>query len=1162
MKKLKLFVLVYLLSVLTPLATLYTPKGFAASIWTNGVTIAEETLPAGPINGGNIDCDYFTLKSQYLSGYTLNNGQVEYSETTLESPGNTYPDVCMAQNEHGLVGMGFWASDGDITKSMPVDSGPYTMLPASGGDVTLFMTPSPTFGTQYSINHNLPYLGSVGVKPIGAGVSQRNEKVWKIDTSKVDEFLTYSDGQIVRIDQVGLSNNGRYMVAQLSRRGLVLIDLVSKKMTPFSPNAFTTGVNMFINVSNDGRFVAVYSAAGLAVHDVSGCATSYAYGQWPSGGTLQSTGCESGQYFADVRGAYPLVANINRLRFAPNGGSLNIDISWRVNGELVAKRLRLSANGYTKTARGYIAMGDSYSSGEGDTEGGSWYEPGTDEQGDRDTFAGRNLCHLSRRSYPYLMAVELGYLSNNVTTPPADGLFHSVACSGAKIHNIIGSVGEKQDDGNGSDFAVTDNQFRFNEFLGMLTWQPGATAQNNFIKGTSTQQTVKREPYSPEVVTVGIGGNDAGFGDFLLSCVLPGTCEQAQPGSKKSNDVVLRVAQNRKRLVNTYKQVLTAAPEARVYVHGYPKIVEGAGGYCGVNVRFDDQERLFVANIIHYMNEVVKSAAQEAGVMYVDVEDIFDRQKLCSGVEQDQILLNGATAGNDVRPLEGNSFLAAIGVEKGVCIRACLGSESYHPKPGGFVKYKEAILAQTNGLTSSMPTSNPGSVPVPDIYFGSEAINKVIELNAKSGYLPQTLVLQEDLITGFEFSSKTMSVSLSSLAPSSTVEVVVESTPTVVGNFMTSSTGVLSEAFLLPTGLEPGYHELHITARDRTGNKTDFYQSFVIGTSATDFDGDAISDAVDSCVSMVDSGIDVDSDGVDDTCDDQAVEPVLPPAAPGVPDLTSGSDSGAYSDDNITNITQPVLSVDCVADNEVSIYNGETVLGSGVCEAGVAIIRMSQLDDSAYAAITARQADSRGIFSEPSLPLNLTIDTMPSSQPSSPDLDGSSDTGTSNTDNNTDDTTPTLIGACNANEIVSLYVDGVLNASVACSQQSTYVISSAALMLGVRSLTTTATDLAGNESVRSAPLSIVIATDNGEEDDEDDDNYEKCHKFKKDEVKCKQKKLKKKKETPQSVLSCEHRDNVKVKDGRDEKKVTVVAYLPKPNLKLIDPKPQPARKVR
>lgn len=339
MKKLTLVIVVYLISIFGPLAILYTPKSSASSIWTNGVTIAEESLPAGPSNGGNIECEYFTLKSQYLTGYTLKNGQVEYNDSTTESTGNTYPDVCMAQNEHGLVGSGFWASDGDITKTMPVDSGPYSMLPASGGDVTLFMMPAPTFGTQYSVNHNLPYLGSIGVKLIGSGVSQRSEKVWKIDTSKVEEFLTYSDGQIVRIDQVGLSNNGRYMVAQLSRRGLVLIDLESKKMIPFSPNSFTTGANMFMNVSNDGRFVAVYSPAGLAVHDVSGCAMSYAYGQWPSGGTLQAAGCESGQYFADVRASYPLVANMNRLRFAPNGEA-SILIS---HGESMASS---SQNGY------------------------------------------------------------------------------------------------------------------------------------------------------------------------------------------------------------------------------------------------------------------------------------------------------------------------------------------------------------------------------------------------------------------------------------------------------------------------------------------------------------------------------------------------------------------------------------------------------------------------------------------------------------------------------------------------------------------------------------------------------------------------------------------------------------------------------------------------
>lgn len=1099
MKKLLLCSVAFILTVVMPIAKPHTPKASAESIWMNGATITEEPKPLGLVNGGNLECEYFTLKSQYVYRYGLQNGRVQYSDSTYESDGSTYPDVCMAQNDNGLVGMGYWAKDNNVNETLPVDAGPYTMMPAPGGNATVIMTPAPTFGTQYSINYNLPYIGYLGVKVLGSGLSQRSEKVWKIDTTKIEQFLTYSDGQIVRIDQIGFSDNGRFMVAQLSRRGMVLVDLETKKMTPFFPNSIVNGINMFMNVSNDGKYVAVYSSAGLSVHDVSGCTASYAFGQWPSGGALVANGCQSREYLADVRTAYPLLANVTRVRFAPNGGSFSIDISWRdSSNELITKRVRLNANGYVSSARGYLGMGDSYSSGEGDTEGGDWYEPGTDEQGDINTFAGRNLCHLSRRSYPYLMAVELGYLSNNATTPPADGMFHSVACSGAKIHNIIGSVGEKQDEGDANDFAITDNQYRFDDSSLLRNWLPGSLKQVDALNAIGLLNNEVRSSANPEIITIGIGGNDAGFGDFLSACTGRGTCEHAIPNSKKGTDVVLRIAQNRKRLVKTYKEIKESAPEARVYVHGYPKIVEGSGGYCAVNVRFDDQERLFVEQTTHYLNEVVKSAAQEAGVVYVNVEDIFDRQKLCSGVYQDQILVNGVTAGNDVRPDPGTGYIM-YGLANSICLRACIGTESFHPKPAGFVKYKEAILAQTNNLTSAMPVVSPGPVPVPDMYFGSEAINKVIELNANNGFPTQKLVLQENLITGFEFTNKAMSVHLNSLAPNSVVEVVVESTPTSLGKYVSGAGGSFDSILTLPNTLESGYHEIHIIGTDVTGKKVDYYQPFILGIAENDFDGDNLLDDVDSCSTVADSNIDIDHDGIDDVCDESPVVPVVPPQVPGIPDLHQDSDSGVSQEDNITNDISPTFDVSCNNSNLVTILNEDAAIGSAPCVNMVAVVTVFELTDGVYD-LTARQTDENGISSSDSGFARVTIDTQPPLSPSAPDLVDDSDTGESSSDNTTTDTSPIITVECTAAERVRVYLDGLSIAEGLCNGG---IYSTELVNLTQRQYAVTASivDIAGNESPKSLELILNITSDTtGEEI--------KCHKYRRYEIKCRLKRPK------------------------------------------------------
>lgn len=1084
MKNLMLWVTALLVYILIPLTRLYTPKTSAESAWLSGATITEEPRPNGLVNGGNLECEYFSLKSQYISQYTLQNGRVGYTDSTVETPGASYPDICMAQNDYGLVGSGFWAKDGNVNETLPVDAGPYSMLPAPGGNTTLFMTPAPTFGTQYSINHNLPYIGYLGAKLLGSGVSQKSEKIWRIDTSKMDEFLTYSDGQVVRIDQVGFSSNGRYLVAQLSRRGVVLIDLYTKKMIPFSVNSFNTGANMFMNVSNDGRFAAVYSPSGLAIYDLTGCATSYDYGVWPSGGALATSGCASREYFADLRAAYPLLTNINRLRFSPNGSSLNVDVSWRdSSGEIVAKRLRLSANGFVSTAKGYLAMGDSYSSGEGDTEGGTWYEPGTDEQGNIDTFAGRNLCHLSRRSYPYLMAVQLGYLSNNATTPPADGMFHSVACSGAKIHNIIGSVGEKQDDGNGNDFAITDNQYRYDRLQPEAVYLPGTSKQLDWLNSKILPDNSNRPPQNPEVITIGVGGNDGGFADFIAACVAPGTCELAQPSNKKSVDSVVRIAENRNRLVETYKKIKASAPDARIYVHGYPKIIEGVGGYCAANVRLDDQERLYIEKVTQYMNEVVKSAAREAGVIYVDVEDIFDRQKLCSGADAENILMNGVTAGNDVRLPEDSTVLAMLGIHGGICLRACIGRESYHPKSGGFVKYKDAILSQTNNLTTSMPAAISEEVPVPDVFFGSDAINQVMDLNGRNGFPAKEQTLQEDLITGFQFSSKTISLNLHALAPNSSLEVIVESTPISLGKFTSNANGGFGANLTLPAGLEPGYHEIHIIAKDNTGKSIDYYQPLILGAYENDFDGDGALDSVDSCTATQNSGIDIDLDRVDDACDESPVAPAVPPQAPGTPDLADASDSGISQTDNITNDISPTFTISCLDTNVVTIYSATTVLGSASCVNNIATITNADLGEGQYG-ITARQADQKGLSSEASAALDITIDSKPPAVPAQPDLSTTSDTGVSNTDNITSDTTPTINGRCTADDSVKLFVDGQLSVVGICSNGQ-YALDLSILTQGQHLIAASFTDSAGNTSVLSTALQITLGPDAVKTDDED-----------------------------------------------------------------------------
>ncbi|MFC3197672.1 Ig-like domain-containing protein [Parapedobacter deserti] len=107
------------------------------------------------------------------------------------------------------------------------------------------------------------------------------------------------------------------------------------------------------------------------------------------------------------------------------------------------------------------------------------------------------------------------------------------------------------------------------------------------------------------------------------------------------------------------------------------------------------------------------------------------------------------------------------------------------------------------------------------------------------------------------------------------------------------------------------------------------------------------------------------------------------------------------------------------------------------------------------------------------------VDREAPDAPSQPVLDPASDTGTSNSDGITSDNTPTLTGTAEANSTVRLTsdADGVLGTVTANGSGMWAFAPGTPLTDGPHELTATATDAAGNMSVASAALTIVIDTE-------------------------------------------------------------------------------------
>ncbi len=197
------------------------------------------------------------------------------------------------------------------------------------------------------------------------------------------------------------------------------------------------------------------------------------------------------------------------------------------------------------------------------------------------------------------------------------------------------------------------------------------------------------------------------------------------------------------------------------------------------------------------------------------------------------------------------------------------------------------------------------------------------------------------------------------------------------------------------------------------------------------------------------------------------------PDAPGTPDLTSGSDSGTSSTDNITNATQPVITVSCLTNTYVTLKDSGSDLITNPCISGAASFQPT-LTGGTHT-FYATQQDLAGNESSNSDSLAVVIDTTTPTTSGAPDLGDSSDTGFSPTDDNTNDTTPTFTGSCTTGNAVTLYSSATSIGTATC-ESSTFTITASALTAGTKTITFKETDVAGNESSTSSSLTITIKT--------------------------------------------------------------------------------------
>lgn len=255
----------------------------------------------------------------------------------------------------------------------------------------------------------------------------------------------------------------------------------------------------------------------------------------------------------------------------------------------------------------YVALGDSYSSGEGVIP----YFPGSDTGGLQ-----HNRCHRSFHGYPTLVQVPGAPKSIYAMRddPRIDWRF--LACSG----------------------AVTDNV------------RSGGLPPHN---GPNELPQLDQDPPDPFVnrrttlISITIGGDDAGFAPVLEACFAFEPCQDVRPfedvGDTRTYRELFPIFIDRyvkPRVFTLYREILNRARNAAVYGLGYPRLMGGRECVDSevrlgslVVAKLSQSEQFWIREIADKLNVAIAGAAFDAGVDFVEVSNHFSNHEVCGSSE-------------------------------------------------------------------------------------------------------------------------------------------------------------------------------------------------------------------------------------------------------------------------------------------------------------------------------------------------------------------------------------------------------------------------------------------------------------------------------------------------------------------------------------------------
>jgi len=574
---------------------------------------------------------------------------------------------------------------------------------------------------------------------------------------------------------ISASKNGKWLIVELTENGIGLLNTDTLEMKQISSlrRYYGRGMDPVVElaISNNGQTAAIMGQnAGIEILDgLSDCGKDIT-----SVNTIDSYIAQPCQHPAiDFSKVINVMVGAYHPRFSDDGAELNI---YAKSAYGFTNEALIRAGGYNKKTLDYLAMGDSYSSGQGETDD-SYYLPGTN--------SGKDNCHNSTRSYPYLI-VKLSNIN-----PES---MRSVACSGAVTKDIA-------EDGN--VYYGQGDRLKQLDVIQQINRQ---TESKLFFTPGVVRQDIFANINYPRLITIGIGGNDIGFMEKLQSCLGLGSCNWATDPQKKEQ-TALEIKSLFSTLLSTYASIHESSPDSKIYAVGYPKIID-ENSTCNLKIGalLSKDERKFMNEGISYVNQVVKAASERFGIKYLDIEDSYGDNIICGSAKPSAV--NDIAFGDDIGPIDGSRWLRLV------------GSESFHPNAIGHIFAANAIDKSVGNLFDfnycadlSVICPNEKIVaPAPSEYW----------IPAETHDYPRQQIA--NFVTDIDILQKQINLISYSLTPESTVNIELNSIPRNLGEFKASDDGSLNVSIKLPDDTEEGFHTIHIYGTSFSGTQIDLYQ--------------------------------------------------------------------------------------------------------------------------------------------------------------------------------------------------------------------------------------------------------------------------------------------------------------------------------------------------